>query len=162
MDPKHSHGPDRIDYREHSEDLTEIHAAILRENPEPSASVTPIPLWLISICGVAVAWAGAYLGMFNGGFRGDIFNERQSSPDLLFPQAEKAGRRHRRRVAEPSLAEQGKAIYANCVPCHQATGTRASPGQFPPLAGSGIRARWREAPDRDHPQGFLGADHRRR
>ena len=136
MDPKHSHGPDRIDYREDTADLSEVHAAILRENPEPSAAVTPIPLWLITICGIAVAWAGAYLGMFNGGFRGDIFNERLSSPDLLFPHVAKSTG-PAVAAAEPSLAEQGKAVFANCVPCHQTTGM-GLPGTFPPLAKSEI------------------------
>ncbi len=136
MDPKHSHGPDRIDYRETSEDLSEIHAAILRENPEPSAAVTPIPLWLITICGFAVAWAGAYLGMFNGGFRGDVFNERLSSPDLLFPQkAKSTGPGAGGPVVEATLAEQGKAVFSNCVPCHQASGVGV-PGTYPPLAKS--------------------------
>ncbi len=137
MDPKHSHGPDRIDYRETPEDLSEVHAAILRENPEPSASVTPIPLWLITICGLAVSSAGAYLGLFHGGFRGDVFNERQSSPDLLFPQVAKAGAAGAAApVAELPLAEQGKAIFAqNCQVCHQPTGLGVA-GQFPPLAGS--------------------------
>jgi len=136
MDPKHSHGSDRVDYRESSEDLTEVHAAILRENPEPSANVTPIPLWLITICGVAVTWAGAYLGMFHGGFRGDVFNERLSSPDLLFPQQTKAGGTEGAAVVqEQPLAVQGKAIYGNCQACHQPTGM-GIPGQFPPLSKS--------------------------
>ena len=38
-------GPNRIDYQE-SPDITEVHAAVDREKPEPSADVTPIPLWL--------------------------------------------------------------------------------------------------------------------
>jgi mono/diheme cytochrome c family protein len=136
MDPKHSLGPDRIDYRETPEDLSEVHAAILRENPEPSAAVTPIPLWLISICGVAVAWAGAYLGMFNGGFRGDIFNERISNPDLLFGVPGRNGAGSAAPAPELSLADQGKKVYGDyCVTCHQPTGMGA-PGQYPPLAKS--------------------------
>ncbi len=136
MDPKHSHGPDRTDYSETPEDLTEVHASILRENPEPSASSTPIPLWLLSVCGVAVTCAGFYLGMFHGGFRGDVFNERQSSPDLLFPQASTGAGAGAAVVAEAPLAKQGEAIYQNCQACHQTTGL-GLPAQFPPLAKSG-------------------------
>jgi hypothetical protein len=38
-------GPERIDYQE-TDDIAELHAAVEREKPEPSADVTPIPLWL--------------------------------------------------------------------------------------------------------------------
>jgi mono/diheme cytochrome c family protein len=133
MDPKHSHGPDRVDYQETSGDLTEVHAALLREHPEPTAQVTPIPMWLTVTCGVAVCWAGLYLGFFNGGLRGDVFNELTSNASLLFPAPGKTGPA----VAEPekSLAEQGKANYATCQACHQATGS-GTPGTVPPLAGS--------------------------
>lgn len=134
MESKNSSGPDRIDYRESEEDLTEVHAAILRENPEPSASQTPIPLWLIVVCLVAVTWAGVYFGIFHGGLRGDVFNDRLSSPDLLFPQAQ-ATTVSTAPVAELSLAERGKAVYAQCQPCHQAGGGGV-PGAFPPLANS--------------------------
>src|SRR4051794_23720855 len=105
MDPKHSHGPDRVDYRESPGDLTEVHAAIQREHAEPTAEVTPIPTWLTVICGVAVCWAGLYLGMFNGGFKGNIFNELSSSARDLFPPPGKAGPAEA--VKEPTLAEQG-------------------------------------------------------
>ena len=136
MDPKHSHGPDRIDYQEAPGDLTEVHAAIQREHPEPTAEVTPIPLWLTAICGVAICWAGAYFGMFHGGFRADVFDERASSPDLLFPVASKAGGTAEAAVAEVSLAQQGKSTFsALCVACHQASGLGLA-GQFPPLVKS--------------------------
>ena len=38
---KPNEGPDRIDYQE-TPDVTEVHAAVQREKPEPSAEVTPI------------------------------------------------------------------------------------------------------------------------
>jgi mono/diheme cytochrome c family protein len=134
MDPKHSIGPDRIDYKETPGDLTEVHAAIERENPEPTAEVTPIPLWLTAVCGFAIACAGMYLGLFHGGFRGDVFNERMSSPSLLFPAVSKT-KGGGAAEAVQSLAAQGKSVYANCQPCHQANGN-GLPGQFPPLAKS--------------------------
>ncbi len=134
MDPKHSHGPDRIDYQELPGDLSEVHASIQREHPEPTAQVTPIPMWLTAVCGLAVCWAGLYLGFFNGGLKGDVFNELATSPALLFPAPSK-GAGVSLAAAEPSLAEQGKAVYATCQACHQATGT-GQPGVIPPLAKS--------------------------
>src|SRR5947199_1250529 len=135
MDPKHSLGPDRIDYKETPGDLTDVHAAIEREHPEPSADVTPIPMWLTAVCGFAIACAGVYLGMFHGGFRGDVYNERYSDPDILFPQA-KAGGKGEAAAAPKTLAEQGKGVYGSiCAACHGPTGS-GTPGVFPPLDGS--------------------------
>lgn len=137
MDPRNSQGPDRIDYREAPGDLTEVHAAIQREHRDPSASTTPIPLWLTAVCGAVLVWAGGYFMTFHGGLRSDVFNERLSSPDLLFPKtgpqagAEATGAP----AAGPTLAQAGKSVYSNCQPCHQANG-QGVPGQFPTLVGT--------------------------
>ncbi len=136
MDPRNSQGPDRIDYREAPGDLTEVHAAIQREHRDPSANTTPMPLWLTAVCGAALVWAGGYFMTFHGGLRSDVFNERKSSPDLLFPEAVKPGAVQAGAAeAGPSLAQAGKSVYSNCQPCHQANG-QGVPGQFPTLVGT--------------------------
>ncbi len=124
-------GPERIDYQE-TPDVTEVHASVKREHAEPIAESTPMPLWLTAVCGVAVLWAGAYFGIFNGGLSGNVYNEYQSSPAVLFPlpQKESAGE-----AATLTLAQQGKSVYGQCVGCHGGTGAGV-PGQFPPLIGS--------------------------
>ena len=128
-------GPDRIDYRE-SADITEVHASVQREKPEPSADVTPIPLWLTGVCAGALVWAGTYFGVFNGGLSANVFNEYESSPALLFPQPQKAGGKAASAEAPQSLTQVGKGVFSQyCVACHQAAGTGV-PGQFPPLAKS--------------------------
>jgi mono/diheme cytochrome c family protein len=126
-------GPDRIDYQE-TDDITEVHAAVEREKPEPSAEVTPIPMWLTALCAGAVVWAGIYAGIFNGGLSGNVFNEYESSPAVLFPLPD-TGKAVVAAAPELTLAQQGKAIFSNCVACHQANG-QGVPGQFPPLAKS--------------------------
>ena len=127
-------GSEHIDYRE-TPDLTEVHAAIQRENKDPSADVTPVPLWVTVLCGAAVCWAGAYVGMFHGGFSSNVYNENESSPEILFPQPVSAKAKAGAAV-EPPLAEVGKAVYlGNCVSCHLANGA-GQPGLIPPLAGS--------------------------
>lgn len=126
--------PDRIDYRE-SADITEVHAAVQREKPEPSADVTPMPLWLTGVCAGAMVWAGTYFGVFHGGLSANVYNEYESSPAVLFPQPTKAGAKTGAAEAPQSLAQQGKAVYAQCQACHQATGLGV-PGQFPHLAKS--------------------------
>ena len=55
---KPNEGPDRIDYQE-TPDVTEVHAAVQREKPEPSAEVTPMPLWLTGVCGIACTRSAA-------------------------------------------------------------------------------------------------------
>jgi len=127
-------GPERIDYRETS-DITEVHGAIRREHSDPRADVTPIPLWLTIICGVAICWAGSYVGAFHGGFSANVFNERESSPALLFPGTAKAKTGGESGAATQSLAAMGKSVYSNCQPCHGAAGIGV-PGQFPPLVNS--------------------------
>src|SRR5678816_1232131 len=116
-----THGSDRIDYNE-TPDLTEVHAAIQREHKDPSADVTPVPLWVTLLCGVAVCWAGAYIGMFHGGFSGNIYNEYESNPSNLFSlpvtQKTKAGPA----TVEDPIAE-GKKVYGTvCQACHQPNG----------------------------------------
>ncbi len=128
-------GPERIDYRETS-DVTEVHAAIKREHRDPSAEVTPIPLWLSAVCGIAICWAGAYLGVFHGGFSSTVYNEYDSSPSKLFPPRQKLSDSDKKPpVVELTLAQQGKVVYGQCVTCHQPTGMGIA-GQFPPLAKS--------------------------
>ncbi len=127
-------GPDRIDYRE-SADITEVHASVQREKPEPSADTTPMPLWLTGVCAGAMVWAGTYFGVFHGGLSANVYNEYESSPAVLFPQPQKASGKGAAAEAPQSLAQIGKGIYAQCVTCHQPTGTGVA-GQFPPLAKS--------------------------
>jgi mono/diheme cytochrome c family protein len=132
--PTPPENPDHVDYRE-AGDITEVHSAIQREHTEPTAKVTPIPLWLTAVCGAAMVWAGTYFGIFNGGLSGSVFNEYESSPALLFPPP--AGSKAGGAAAEApqSMAQIGKAVYSNCVACHQQSGMGV-PGQFPVLAGS--------------------------
>lgn len=124
-------GPERIDYQE-TPDVTEVHAAVKREHAEPIAESTPMPLWLTALCGIAVAWAGAYFGIFNGGLSGNVYNEYQSSPAVLFPLPVKEGAGT---GVVATLAQQGKSVFGQCVGCHGGNGAGV-PGQFPPLAGS--------------------------
>jgi mono/diheme cytochrome c family protein len=133
--PEHT-SKDRADYRE-SADISEVHAAIKREHQEPEARSMPVPAWLLVVSAVAGAFAFTYLGLFHGGFSGDVFNEWDSSPRLLFSESTKtAGAASNEAAKEETLAEQGKKVFSgNCVTCHQTTGLGV-PGSFPPLAGS--------------------------
>lgn len=126
-----SHGPENTDYNETS-DVTEVHAAVKREHSEPVADVTPIPVWVSLLCTGVLIWGAGYMGVFHGGFRGNVFNEYDSTPTVLFPVAKKEV------VAGPAvdpIAALGKSTYSVCAACHQSNGLGQAP-IFPPLAGS--------------------------
>ncbi|MEO6787252.1 MAG: cytochrome c [Chthoniobacteraceae bacterium] len=127
-------GQDRLDYIE-TEDITKVHAAIAREHAEPSAEVTPIPTWLSIVCAVALCWAGAYIGVFHGGFSPKVFNEYESSPMAFFPLPGKSVASAGAAVELTPLALGEKVFKETCMVCHQQTGLGLA-GQFPPLAGS--------------------------
>jgi mono/diheme cytochrome c family protein len=127
-------GPESIDYKETS-DVTEVHSAIQREHRDPVAEVTPVPLWLTILSAASLCWAGAYLGVFHGGFSGSIYNEYQSSPTALFPLPASKEAKKDQAQGGVSLAQLGKSVYAQCQPCHQASGLGV-PGQFPPLVNA--------------------------
>lgn len=122
---------DRLDYLETS-DVTEVHASVVREHGEPRAGTMPIPMWLGVLCAGALTWAGAYVGMFHGGFSGKVFNEYTSTPADFFPlkqSGQDAGA-----AVELSLFDLGAKKYAACAACHGTDGRGT--GANPPLAGS--------------------------
>jgi mono/diheme cytochrome c family protein len=124
-DPQHSSDP---------QDFLKITAAAKRENPDPTEAQHALPGGLLLLFGVIVCFAGVYLGVYHGGFQGNVYNESESTPELL--SSKKAvGAGASQAAAELTLVEQGKAVYANCQPCHQASGL-GIPGQFPSLVGA--------------------------
>ncbi len=117
-----------------SADSRKVPAAVRRECPDLPEGNGQAPMWLLCVFGVVTLISGIYLGVYHGGFSGDVYNESESTPDLF------SSRRHIQGevtvvATSVSLAEQGKSIYSNCVPCHQSGGL-GLPGQFPTLVGS--------------------------
>lgn len=126
---------DRLDYRE-TADITEVHAAIAREHPEPGVDVTPIPMWLSVVCAAALCWAGAYIGVFHGGFNPKVYNEYESSPAAFFPLPKGAGEGGAGAVVELTPLQLGAKVYKEvCQNCHMPNGL-GQPGAVPALAGS--------------------------
>jgi len=122
-----------MDYGE-TEDVRQVHAAIQREKREPRVGLEPLSLWLIAIYGLAIFFAGAYLGRYSGSFSGDGLDPLggESLSKKIGPHGPGGGPL----IAELSQAERGKKIFsANCATCHQMSGTGVA-GQYPPLAGS--------------------------
>jgi mono/diheme cytochrome c family protein len=106
-------------------DLRKIHGAILREMADPRDGSEPIPMWMLGSIIIFTIFCGVYLGLYSGGFRGDVFN---FTADF--------GPRNNVPAGPPDPRVLGKKVFtANCVACHQSTGL-GQPGQFPPLVGS--------------------------
>lgn len=107
-------------------DVTEIHAALLREQPEPRDGFEPVNLWLVALTGGLLFWGGYYLANFSGRFEAGEYSEhpRGQMTAVALPES-----------PEQELARIGAQVFNNCAPCHQASGEGVA-GQFPPLAGS--------------------------
>jgi mono/diheme cytochrome c family protein len=117
----------RLDQPGASDDsLQEVHAALLREKPEPGEGTVPIPLLLLGLIGGLVFFSGVYLGRYSGGFDPLVYNEAA--------QGTGAGPGGATAAVDPVAL--GKRLFVqNCVTCHQSTGL-GLPGTYPPLAGS--------------------------
>lgn len=126
---------ERIDYSE-TPDLTQRHAAIERENLEPTSGTLPLPVWLLGLSAVVLLSAGYYVGLFGGGFNSEIYTE-----STVPGQAAQAGAKAAQggTAAAPTAEDpvaMGKKVYEqNCVSCHQPTGMGLA-GAFPPLGKS--------------------------
>ena len=124
---------DAIDYVE-TADVTQVHAAIRRERGEPAEGTTPAPVWLLSLCGAALLCAGFYLGMYNGGFDGSVFDWYTRPLPGANGSAPQSGAGEVAQADTPAQIGQ-KVFKLNCATCHQETGLGIA-GQFPPLAKS--------------------------
>ena len=114
------------------EQLQQVHAILLREKPEPTEGLTPLPLFLLGLMSALILFSSIYLGRYSGGFDPMVYDER-----ILPGMAQTAGAAV---AQDPKVV--GKRIFANCIACHQTTGL-GLPGAYPPLAGS----EWVNGPD---------------
>lgn len=113
--------------------IKDIPAAALREPKDNAEGNGRLPMWFVVLLAIVAASAGVQFGLYHGGFKGDVFNESESSPALFSNNINSAVLNVQ--ASEVSLFELGKSIYSNCVPCHQASGG-GLPGQFPSLVGA--------------------------
>jgi mono/diheme cytochrome c family protein len=106
------------------ESLQQVHARLQAQKPEKKEGNPRFPLVLLGIMCAAIFFGSIYLAHYSSRFDPLIYNENQK------PVKQAAGGP----VITPAML--GKRVFtANCVTCHQATGTGV-PGVYPPLAGS--------------------------
>lgn len=95
-----------------------------RENTDPEERIRPIPLVVVALTAIMVAFGVLYI-LLSEPFGHAGLGDRRTLADLSGPVPSAAG-----------AAVDGKQVFtANCVACHQATG-KGLPGVFPPLDGS--------------------------
>lgn len=108
-------------------DLHGVHSVGAQGPAQPEA-FRPVPWWAIGTAGLLLAWAGMYLGQYNGGWQGDVFNEEANYHPVSGPPEDPN--------SEAVMIRTGEKVFtANCVVCHQASGLGVA-GQYPPLVGS--------------------------
>ena len=110
-------------------DLHQLHpAGTVVQVGAASATFRPVPWWAIGVAGFLLVWGGLYLGEYNGGWQGDVFNEEANYHPVSGPPEDPN--------SEAVMVRNGEKVFtANCVVCHQSSGLGV-PGQYPPLVGS--------------------------
>jgi mono/diheme cytochrome c family protein len=117
----------RLD-RGEQHDVTELHAAVLREKPDPVEGFEPVNLWVVAGIAGLLFWGGSYLTQYSGRFEAMEFSEFPHGKPV--PVAAVA--------ADPLAAvkREGMIAYnAVCALCHGEDGAGKA-GVAPTLAGS--------------------------
>jgi mono/diheme cytochrome c family protein len=104
-----------------------VHDSHHREPPDLPPGKGPVPLWIAFLAAGLSVWAVGYLVFYNGGFRGDVYDETWTPRSGQFTAEE----------GDDPVALGQKVYRANCAVCHQPDGGGV-PGLYPPLAGSDI------------------------
>ncbi len=117
--------------RGETNDVLDIHAAILREQPEPKEGFEPLNLWLVVLIAGLLFFGGSYLTRYSGGFKADHFDENHINDPSELPNLVAA-------PTDPNEAVKrlGAKVYReNCAICHNDAG-EGKPGIAPPVAAS--------------------------
>lgn len=106
------------------ESIQQVHERLQHQKPEKAEGNPRYPLVLLGIMCTAVFFGSVYLAHYSSRFDPLIYNENQKPTKQAATGP----------VITPAML--GKRVYvANCMTCHQATGTGVA-GVYPPLAGS--------------------------
>lgn len=119
--------PGALDQGEQN-DVTEIHAAVLREKPEPQEGFEPVNLWIVAFIAGLLFWGGSYLTQYSGRFEADEFSEIQHGKPAPVSAV----------AADPAAAQkrEGMVVFNGlCANCHNDDGM-GKPGVAPQLVGS--------------------------
>ncbi len=118
-------GINRTEDLEERTDVSNLHAAVMREKSEPKEGQEPLSIWLVGLMSALLFWGGYYLQRFSGSYQPLEYNENASGgPSVSLPEPPE------------DAYTVGKRLYATtCFQCHKEDG-QGQPGLYPPLAGS--------------------------
>ena len=108
-------------------DVFQVHAAILREKPDPKEGFEPLNLWMVVLIAGLLFWGGAYLTQYSGRFEADEFEEGQHGKTATM--AAGGG------TPVDPLITKGQTVFTICAGCHNDDGN-GKDGVAPPLVGS--------------------------
>jgi mono/diheme cytochrome c family protein len=98
-----------------------------QDEPEPTAGLSSVPVWLVVVFGALFYWCQLFLDGHAGGFSKDVY-----APYHDFDQVAVANPQD----PEAKIRARGRAIFtATCSACHQLSGL-GQEGKAPPLVGS--------------------------
>lgn len=117
---------DRREQEERSHpDVLALHQAAIREMDDPRDGFAPTPVWLLFFFFGLAAWGGGYLATHNGGWRGDVYDDK---PAAIGTQGAPA-------VETFDAMATAARTFNSCAQCHQSD-AKGIAGMYPPLAGS--------------------------
>lgn len=117
------------------ESLQRVHSILLREKPEPSEGVSPMPLFLLGFISTMIFICSIYVVHYRGGLEHG-FATAAMIYDERFDPARAAGAGAERELTLEDIVRLGRRVYTQqCAICHQANGMGV-PGVYPPLVGS--------------------------
>lgn len=123
-----------LDYEAEGGSVVDVHDAVRREKVLPPTGKEPLSFGPLILTALVLILGAGYLGAYGNGFRDDIYVTSYYHPDARPPGA--GGEDAAEQLAWiDQWMKDGKKVYSNCVPCHQASGL-GQPGLFPPLKGS--------------------------
>lgn len=124
-----------LDYASGGASVLDVHDAVRREQTEPDSGQEPVSVGSLMLAAGIVLLGAVYFGWHSENFNMEsIYKTASYTPEPAPISAGSVIVEDTRPWIDQWVAA-GKKNYANCIACHQPTGTGA-PGQFPPLVGA--------------------------
>jgi mono/diheme cytochrome c family protein len=114
--------------------VVDLHDAVRREKTVPPSGREPLRFGRMILGFILLLVAAGYLGAYSNGFRDSIYVSDSYRPKPR-PSIGGVGAEGTQVAWIDKWMKEGKIVYGNCLPCHQANGM-GLPGVFPPLKGS--------------------------
>ena len=123
-----------VDYEAEGGSLVDVHDSVRRERIIPPSGREPLSFSKMILGFLVLILVAGYIGTYGNGFRDSIYVTDSYRPAPR-PALGGEGAEEAQIAWIDKWLKEGKTVYGNCIPCHQANGM-GLPGAFPPLKGS--------------------------